>query len=117
MNTEIGNLSFMQCFRKSFCFRSCNRMDPGMNSTAVHRMHHFLSAFVSSFLTHPTRSLVFDPILCLQRRIFDAVGRKLFRSVGPNCLVGFDTDSTGHGFADLCSLFYYHRSIQFILFT
>ena len=69
-------------------------------------------------LTWDLPCLVVDPIhlqCWIFDRIFDAVGQELFRSVGPNYLVGFDTDSTGHGSADLCSHFYYHRSFQFIL--
>ena len=120
MNAEIGNLSFMQRFRKLLRLVSFDRIDPGINSTAVYRMHRFLSASVSSLLTHST-SLVLDrtwdlPCLAFDR-MFDAVGPKLFRSVGPICLVGFDTDSTGHGSAYLCSHFYYHRSFLFSLFT
>ena len=55
MNAEIGNLSFVQCFRKSFHFQSSDRIDLGMNSTAVYRSHLLVSVPSGVLLTYSTQ--------------------------------------------------------------
>ena len=123
MNTEIGNLSFMQRFRNSFPFRFIGSCGTGMNPTAVYRAHIWCQFRLVSFLHTPH-----EPVsnLChsslgfwswIQSWIRNVVIRcrwwKLFRYVHSNAGVAFDTNSTALDLSCLCSSVQYHRSIQF----